>query len=230
MRLAVPYYWTARTWIGTHPVLFEAAFRACNPRSGRLVGPGTEIVIEGFPRSANSFSIFALRRGEGRRIAIANHTHAPSQIMRAAALGKPAILLIRAPGDAARALVEKVPHIALGDALAAYALYYRALLSYRDAYVVGDFDEVTRDFGALVRRLNRRFGTGYRVIDRAEHEAAARAYLIAEKYKLHRTRPGYLRARDRPRAVPERALAAHRPLLRRCRALHERIVELAAED
>ncbi len=232
MRVNVPYYWTLRTWIGTRPMLFETAFRAVNRGSGRMVGRDTEIVIEGYPRSANSFSVFALRRAEGRRrIAIATHTHAPSQFMRAAEYGTPAVLLIRAPEDAARALIEKVPHFTLADALSAYALYYRALLPYRDAFVIGVFDRVTRDFGGLVARLNRRFGTGYRVIDRSEHETIARAYLASERFAGARgRRPGYLRRGDRPRPVTEAALAAQAARLARCREIYETYVAFAAAE
>jgi hypothetical protein len=42
-----------------------------------------------------------------------------------------------------------------------YTRFYDRLMPYRDRFVIGEFGEVTSDFGAVVRRMNDKFGTDY---------------------------------------------------------------------
>ena len=176
-----------RTRIGCHPWLFNAAFRAFNRDASRLVNRQTDIVIEGFPRSANSFAVAAFswsQSAEGRTPVIANHVHAPSQILKGLELGKPVCLLLRPPEAAVPALLEKVPQFRAGDLLRAYRLYYRTLLPYRDRIVVAPFDLVTRDFGAVIEALNRRFDRAYTAVSAQDHRAYSERFLALDK--LHR--------------------------------------------
>ena len=39
--------------------------------------------------------------------------------------------------------------------------FYETVEEYRDAYVLGLFEEVTEDFGDVIRRINGRFGTTF---------------------------------------------------------------------
>jgi hypothetical protein len=136
-------------------------------------GPGTEIVIEGFPRSANSFAVAAFARAQGRKPTIAHHVHAPAQVIAAARAGIPAIVLVRNPEDAVLEYVIKKPTISIGQALRGYARFYQPLLRYRSGFVVGVFDEVTKDFGSVIRRVNERFGTVFREFEHTEENARA---------------------------------------------------------
>jgi hypothetical protein len=70
-------------------------------RRGEVVDARTDIVIEGFPASANTFAVAAFRLAqEPRYMRIAHHTHVPAQVIEATRLGVPAILLIREPMQA----------------------------------------------------------------------------------------------------------------------------------
>lgn len=136
-------------------------------------GPGTEIVIEGFPRSANSFAVAAFARAQGRKPQIAHHVHAPAQVIAAAKAGTPAIVLIRDPEDAVLEYVVKKPAITIGQALRGYARFYEPLVRYRSGFVAGVFDEVTKDFGTVIRHVNERFGTTFREFEHTEENARA---------------------------------------------------------
>src|SRR5262245_8503883 len=188
MRLRLPGYWTIRTRIGTHPLLFEALYRAFNPRSRLLTGPRTDVVIEGFPRSGNSFAVHAFKRAQGRGLVVANHVHAPSQLLRARRFAHPACLLIREPAEAVAALATKVPHFEVRDLLRAYELYYVFLLGHAACFVVAPFAELLTDSGSLVRGLNRRFDTRFVEIDGAAHRASTVSFLGPELYFEPRTR------------------------------------------
>ena len=140
---------------------------------GVPLGPRTEIVIEGFPRSANSFAVAAFARAQGRKPEIAHHVHAPAQILGAANRNIPAIALVRNPEDAVLEYVIKKPEITISQALRGYVRFYEPLLPSRGAFVTGVFDEVTSDFGAVIRRVNERFGTAFKEFQHSEDNARA---------------------------------------------------------
>ena len=125
------------------------------------MGANIELVVEGFPRSANSFAIAAIRRAEDRPLTIAHHQHVPAQIVAGARVGVPTILLIREPDAAVLSYVIRQPFLTLGQALRHYVRFYKRALPYKEAVVVATFDEVTNDFGAVMHRLNEKFGSRF---------------------------------------------------------------------
>ena len=128
--------------------------------SPAVIGPATELVIDGYFRSANTFAVYAFQLSQDRLVRLAHHLHAPAQLIKAARSGIPALLLVRQPRDA---ILSELLYddVALPDAMVAYARFYTSLLPYLDNFVVGEFTQVTNDFGAVVRRLNKRFGTSF---------------------------------------------------------------------
>jgi hypothetical protein len=137
------------------------------------VTKGTDVLIEGFPRSANSFSVAAFAMPQRRPMVIAHHTHAPGHVIRAIQLGVPAIVLIREPRDSILEYLLLRPTLEVADVMRGYERFYRCLLPYRGRFVVGPFPEVTTDFGAVMRRLNERFGTSFVPFEHtAENQAA----------------------------------------------------------
>lgn len=129
---------------------------------GEPVGPDTELVIESFPRCASSFAVAAFRLAqEPRSMRIANHTHMPAQVLEAARRGIPAMVLIREPEGAVLSHVIHTPALTVEDSLRGFVRFYEPLRRARDGFVVGTFEEVTRDFGVVIDRLNARFGTRF---------------------------------------------------------------------
>ena len=125
------------------------------------VGRRTELVIEGFPRSANTFAMQALRLAQGREVRLAHHTHAAAQVLRAAELGVPVLLLCREPESATLSCLVRDPQISPRQFLRAYVRFHEAVWPVRAACVAATFEQVTSDLGAVVRRLNERFGTRF---------------------------------------------------------------------
>ncbi len=151
----------ARTLVVVHPGGYLPVARREYPGpSPAVIGPETELVIDGYFRSANTFCVYAFQLAQDRPVRLAHHLHAPAQLIMAARRGVPALLLLREPRDAI--LSELIyDDVALPDALAAYARFYSCLLPYLDRFVVGEFAQVTSDFGAVIRRLNAAFGTSF---------------------------------------------------------------------
>ena len=130
-------------------------------RHGDPVGPDTEIVIEGFPRTGNTFAVNAFNFAQPRPVRVACHVHAPAQLIAGARRRIPAIALVREPEETILSFVIRHSHVPVGQALRGYLRFYESLVRYRDRLVIGSFDEVITDFGAVIRRVNERFGTHF---------------------------------------------------------------------
>jgi len=72
----------------------------------------------------------------------------------------PTLVLIRKPRDAVLSLVIRDP-ISVDQALRYCISFYETAEKYRDAYVLGLFEEVTEDFGQVIKRINDKFGTTF---------------------------------------------------------------------
>ena len=152
--------WTVRSRIAEHPAYLPLARR----RHGEaVVSESTELVIDGFPRSASTFAVVAFQLAQPRLVRVGHHLHAPAQIIRAVHLGVPVLLTVRPPEDTVLSLVIREPYVTIPQGLHAYARFYERLLGYRDGMVVADFPEVTQRLDRVVARVNARFGTDFAV-------------------------------------------------------------------
>jgi hypothetical protein len=151
-----------RSRLSEYPALYLPFARRKYPGpSPQVLGPTTELVIDGYTRCASTFAVYAFQLSQDRPVRLAHHLHAPAQLVAAARRGVPALVLIREPRGAILSQLAREPDVALPDALVAYRRFYHRLLPYMDSLVVADFEEITRDFGAVVRRVNGRFGTSF---------------------------------------------------------------------
>jgi hypothetical protein len=184
----------ARTILGRWP---SAARRF---RTGEFPTPATEICIEGFLRSGNTFTVIAFQHVQPRVVSIAHHVHAAGAVTAAVKMGTPTLVLIRPPEDSVLSYVTRWPTLTIGQALRGYVRFYDPLVPYRDRFVVGRFDEVTSDLGAVVRRVNERFGTEFVPYEPTpENERAVRAELDAWDANTNRQEGGRVElGRGRP--------------------------------
>jgi hypothetical protein len=175
-----------------HPAIYLPFARRKYPGpSPEVIGSATELVIDGYTRSATTFAVYAFQLAQVRPVRLAHHLHAPAQLMAAANMGVPVLALIREPEGAILSQLVREPRVALRDALVAYTRFYSCLLPYRHSFVVGEFDQVTRDFGALVRRLNERFGTSFEEFLHTDANVRECHALIKERPTLSRVLLGF---------------------------------------
>lgn len=163
-----------QTHVGRHPAIFVPLYRLAKGESHQIVSPQTKLVIEGYPRSANSFAVLAFRQAQPKPVRVAAHLHVPAQVILAARWGIPTLVPLREPKDAVISFALR-DSISLGQALRYYISFYETIADYRNAYVLGLFDEVTRDFGAVIERINRRFKTQFIPFNHT-HENAKRIF------------------------------------------------------
>jgi hypothetical protein len=148
------------------------------------LGPGTELVIDGFTRSGVTFALYAFQVAQDRPVRVAHHIHAPAHLIEAARRGIPVLLPVRDPGEVALSTLIREPYVTPGMVLRAYIRFHRALLPHRKAMVVAPFDQLTTSFDAIVRALNERFGTAFRPFDHTEPNVA-RVFRMIEDRALH---------------------------------------------
>jgi hypothetical protein len=177
----------ARRYIGRRPFLFYNFYRLKPSRRNLLVDRRTRIVIEGFPRSGNTFAVVAFQQAQRESVRVAHHHHMPAQVIRASQLGIPTLLLARKPTDAALSLVLREPGVPIRQALKHYVSFYEKAAEYRDALVVGFFEEVTRDYGTVLERVNAKFGTEFSTFVHSEENVKSVFDHIEE---VHRARRG----------------------------------------
>ena len=122
-----------------------------------LLDARTDLVVEGFFRSGNTYAAHAIALASGDRLRLAYHSHAAATIKRAARRGVPILVLIRHPADAVTSNALKHDYVPMRQSLRAYINFYRAVLPWRAHFVAATFEQATGDINAVIERLNARF-------------------------------------------------------------------------
>ena len=161
---------TIRDALSPYPGLFIPFYRLLAPARNRelLIGPGTQIVIEGYARSANTFSVVAFEKAQGRPVKIAHHLHAEAQVLDGVRRGIPVIVLIRNPVDAIRSLKVAFPWANDNRMIRRYIAFYRAVERVKDRVVVSEFKRTTADFGSIIAAVNAKFGTDFGLFETSD--------------------------------------------------------------
>lgn len=176
-------------YIGERPRIFFGVYGARPSYRRLLVSRDTRLVIEGFPRSGNTFAVYAFERAQesaGQPPRLAHHLHAPAQVIRAVRWKLPCLVLIRQPVDAALSLVIRDPRISLRQALLHYISFYETSAKYSDGFVLASFEQVTVDYGTVIERVNERFGTGFLTFRHEEENVAGVFATIEEAHRGRR--------------------------------------------
>ncbi len=147
--------------LGDHPAALPLILRATPLGTERAITDRTELVIEGYPRSGNTFAVFAFQHAQPREVVVASHVHVPAQVVRAVQREVPTLVVVREPVATVASLVIAAPHVTLQRAFREYTHYHEILLPHRQGFVLADFDQVTTDLGSVITEVNRRFGTEF---------------------------------------------------------------------
>lgn len=225
-RRFIPYF------AGNYPSLFYPLLGLCRGLPNRRVHRNTEITLEGYPRSGNTFAVYAFEYAQQRPVRLAHHLHVPAQVVRSARLGIPTCVIIREPEAAVRSLVLKYTYISAKIALHGYALFYETCWRYREHFVVADFEQITADFGRVIDDINARFGTHF---VRFQHTQPNVEHIFEKlEHKAVRAVGGKVLGGFRPNLAREKAkrkvdLSASTLLLRRCRTIYRQFQSLVRQ-
>lgn len=182
-RYPIPYLWLKR-WQQRyfHPQAATGEASGNNIKWG-VIEKDTEIVIEGYPRSGNTFASSAFRLAQNRPVKIAYRLHAPTQLISAVKMKIPAIALIRQPEDAVLSWAIHRSHLTLEQALKGYISFHEAILPYGNYFVIADFDMVVNDFGTIIRAVNQKFGTDFQEFRHTEENVQKCFTIIDDFYR-----------------------------------------------
>ncbi len=128
----------------------------------------TRLVMDGFPRSANSYARHAFLLAQGDSRVCAGHAHSPALLLHAQRRGLPTLLIVRDPADSAASLIQYMPFLTPAIALRAYVRFHAPLLARHEGILVADFAAVIEDMGAVIRDLNRRFHTDFTPYEKSD--------------------------------------------------------------
>jgi hypothetical protein len=221
-----------------HMRLMEAptrdAYLRLRPHLRRLdVRPDTDLVIEGYPRTANSYSVAAMEVSNGPNLRLAHHLHSRVSVLQAVKLGIPTLLLIRGPEDAGTSWMQKAG-LRAQTVLEQYVQFYEPLVSVAGQVVVGRFEIVVDDFGSLIERVNEFYGLSLKpyVGNAAEEDEVVR--IVRNRHVAQYGRHDPLAValptpeKEAQAAGLRQQIRACPSLLRRANDVHRRITELAS--
>lgn len=224
----------AHELLGDAPV-FLPLQRLLTPEGARerAVTHRTELVIEGFPRSGNTFAAKAFTLSQTRPVVVASHVHLPAQVKLAVRRGVPTMVLVRDPADAAVSMAIADAHHRVEHLVDYWIHYHREIRPLCPDVLLVTFTEAIDDFGEVIDRLNDRFGTRF---DRFDHDAVAVERVFAAIDDKQRTVHGEARYREAVARPDASRAAARAALLARldapvaaarvapARALHDELV------
>ena len=146
-----------------------------------VIRPDTQIVIDGFTRSAVTFAVIAFQVAQNDHVRVAHHLHAPAHLLAGVRRGIPVLVPIRAPEDTILSAMIREPGVPAAQWLRSYIDFYRRLPPLADRIVIAPFADVTSDFGAVTHRVNRRFATSFFEFKHAEVGVDAVFDLVEER-------------------------------------------------
>jgi len=115
-----------------------------------------DLLVDGYPRSANSYFAMAVRVASPG-LSVRCHCHKPTHVIQAVRDKKPACVLIREPVDA---ISSSVIHFrwTMAQAVEIYINYYELLKPYKNHFVVATFEQATKNVPEVFAVVNAKFG------------------------------------------------------------------------
>jgi hypothetical protein len=186
--------------LGRHESTLQI-IRPLERRTDRLgvVSRGSDIVIEGYPRSANTFAQVAFQIAQDERMMIAHHIHGPAQVTLGLRWRIPTLIIIRNPLDAIASLLVRYPFLNPSLAFRNYYLFYHSIEPYLPEVVLASFEEVVSNYGMTIDRVNRKFGAHFGLF---KHTPGNVDKCYMEIDRLDMQEHGGLKANDRSVARP----------------------------
>ena len=164
--MAVPVNLRYRAYMGLLNTsgISEVYCRLRRPLNELRVTRNTDLLIDGAPRSGNTFVRLAVQAANPE-MHVASHLHVPYGVLKANSCGVAVLVLIRDPGDATASLVQVIRGLSVSTALRHWLHYYGTLQQNDFRGCVADFERVTTDLASTVAQFNRHTGCQLKVPD-----------------------------------------------------------------
>lgn len=215
-----------------YPFIYTRISRILSNRDECYTSEQTQIVIDGFPRCANTYATYAFETAQPAKLIMAHHIHKQSQFIVAERYHIPCILLIREPLDCISSLIVRQPKYDYAVALKGYYFLYNNLLKYNN-YVVGNFEHVLSDYATVINRLNQKFGSNFTPYEKTEANEKKVKQIVQTQDELigatdYQQRVAYP-TEERKAAAAAIKTALQKPmyakLLQQCREVYQLMLE-----
>jgi hypothetical protein len=144
------------------------AYALAQRRSELFPFVGTDLLVEGYPRSANTYLLCALKWSDPK-YKYASHMHGCGSIKYAVNNGIPTVILIREPLRAVVSLAIR-EDFRLDYCFEWYRKYYKYVAARRSSLVLADFSVVTADLERVYQELRSTYGLALRPAPREPSE------------------------------------------------------------
>lgn len=135
----------------------------------------SELVVEGFPRSANTTSMYSLYFAQGENFKVGHHLHVAAHVAYAVKHSIPCLVVVRQPVDCIASLLVMRKGGDPASLLKDYIDFSKVVLDYSDKVIIADFDQITKEgVGSAICRVNEKFGTSFLV---PEHSVKEREWV-----------------------------------------------------
>jgi hypothetical protein len=138
-----------------------------------VVTRDTELVIDGFQGSANSFAVAAFNQCQTQAVNLAHHLHSPAQIIKAIRYDIPVLLTVREPEATVLSLTSRWPHLNITQSIRGYIGFYSKLKPYHSGYIISTFEQTTQYLDQMIQEINNQFNTNFDLVNieqvNAEH-------------------------------------------------------------
>lgn len=170
------------TYIKSNPLLWRRARKVGVSTDGVVASASTDICVEGFESSANSYTYNVIRH-LGNDLSIAHHCHTPASIKIAVEQEVPTLILFRDPKDAIPSVVSRFrPN--LYEAIIAYIRFYETVFRLQDAVMLVSFEEATQRTEQMLRAIEHRTDISFASYTSFEEvDEAVKAHIRAWKEK-----------------------------------------------
>ncbi|MEM8893609.1 MAG: hypothetical protein AAGC88_03460 [Bacteroidota bacterium] len=131
-----------------------------------VVDDRTNLMIEGFPRSGNTFLYSIISDFQTETLRIAHHLHTLSQIKNALRLNTSAVIMVRDPIDAIVSFKIRNPYVGFATLANYYLKYHSFLLDKLEAenLLIVDFQKCINSPNETIKAINDKFNLGLRTL------------------------------------------------------------------
>lgn len=122
----------------------------------------TELILEGYPRSGNTFAFTAFDIAQGdNAVRVTHHLHTSSVVIAGIKRGIPCVIFVRNPEDAIISHIIYSQNLTIRQCLSSYIDFYEPLWKFRDKFITAKFEDVISNFGSITHQVNEKFSTSF---------------------------------------------------------------------
>lgn len=159
-----------RLKIACSPLLSTGYYYFARDHDGSWRGlrPATELVVDAYPRCANSFFARRIIHAQQGTMQIAHHTHAAGILVTAVRRGIPTVTILREPRNAIVSFAVYLSSVcghaptATWLAIKEYIAFHEVLIPIVNELAILSFEDVTHKFFDCIDAINQGFGLGLR--------------------------------------------------------------------